>query len=52
MERKNIEITELYKEMIKSKDKTIRLLTFVLLGLSALVVFMLLYDLFGNGIVG
>ena len=52
MEKKNIEITELYKDIIKSKDKTIKLLTFVLLGLAGLIVFMLLYDLFGNGIVG
>ena len=52
MEKKNIEITELYKDIIKSKDKTIKLLTFVLLGFAGLIVFMLLYDLFGNGIVG
>ena len=52
MEKKNIEITELYKDIIKSKDKTIKLLTFVLLGLAGLIVFMLLFDLFGNGIVG
>ena len=52
MERKNIEITELYKDIIKSKDKTIRLLTYVLLGLTSVFVFMLFYDLFGNGIVG
>ena len=52
MEKKNIEITELYKDIIKSKDKTIKLLTFVLLGFAGLIVFMLLFDLFGNGIVG
>ena len=52
IEQKNLEITELYKDIIKSKDKTIKLLTFVLLGLAGLVVFVLLYDLFGNGIVG
>ena len=52
IEKKNLELTELYKDIIKSKDKTIKLLTYVLLGLAGLVVFMLLFDLFGNGIVG
>ena len=50
MERKNIEITELYKDIIRSKDKTIRLLTFVLLGVSSIIVFLLLFDLFYGGI--
>ncbi len=52
IERKNLEIVELYKDMIKSKDKTIRLLTYVLLGVAGVIVFLLLFDLFGNGIVG
>jgi transcriptional regulator with XRE-family HTH domain len=52
MEQKNLEITELYKDIIKSKDKTIKLLTYVLLGVSAFILFILLFDLFGNGIVG
>ena len=52
IERKNLEIVELYKDMIKSKDKTIKLLTYVLLGLAGFILFMLLFDLFGNGIVG
>ena len=50
MERKNIEITELYKDIIKSKDKTIKLLTFVLLGVSSVILFLLLFDLFNGGI--
>jgi hypothetical protein len=52
MEQKNLEITELYKDIIKSKDKTIKLLTYVLLGVAAVIIFILLYDIFGNGIVG
>ena len=50
MERKNIEIIELYKDIIKSKDKTIKLLTYVLLGVAAVIVFMLMFDLFCGGI--
>lgn len=50
IERKNLEITELYKNIIESKDRTIRLLTFVLLGVSAIIVFLLLFDLFCGGI--
>lgn len=50
IERKNLEITELYKNIIESKDRTIRLLTFVLLGVSAVIVFLLLFDLFCGGI--
>lgn len=50
MERKNLEITELYKDIIKSKDKTIKLLTFVLLGVSSVIVFLLMFDLFCGGI--
>ena len=52
IEKKNLEITELYKDIIESKNKTIKLLTYVLLGLTSVFVFMLFYDLFGNGIVG
>jgi transcriptional regulator with XRE-family HTH domain len=52
MERQNEEVKELYKNIIKSKDKTIRLLTYVLLGLAGVIIFMLMFDLFGNGIVG
>jgi transcriptional regulator with XRE-family HTH domain len=52
IEQKNLEITELYKDIIKSKDKTIRLLTYVLLGVSVFILFILLFDMFGNGIVG
>ena len=50
MERKNEEITELYKDIIKSKDRTIKLLTYVLLGVSAVIIFLLLFDLFNGGI--
>lgn len=52
VERKNLEIIELYKDIIKSKDKTIKLLTYVLLGIAGIIIFLLLYDVFGNGIVG
>ena len=50
IEQKNLEITELYKDIIKSKDKTIKLLTFVLLGVSSVILFLLLFDLFNGGI--
>lgn len=50
MERKNMEITELYKNIIKSKDKTIKLLTYVLLGVSSVILFLLFFDLFNGGI--
>jgi transcriptional regulator with XRE-family HTH domain len=52
IEQKNLEITELYKDIIKSKDKTIKLLTYVLLGVASFILFILLFDMFGNGIVG
>ena len=52
VERKNLEIIELYKGIIDSKDKTIKLLTYVLLGVASVIVFLLLYDVFGNGIMG
>ncbi len=50
MEKKNLEIVELYKGIIESKDKTIKLLTYVLLGLASVIVFLLLFDLFNGGI--
>jgi transcriptional regulator with XRE-family HTH domain len=50
MEEKNLEIVNLYKGIIESKDKTIKLLTYVLLGLSAVIIFLLLFDLFNGGI--
>ena len=50
IEQKNLEITELYKDIIKSKDKTIKLLTYVLLGVSSVILFLLLFDLFNGGI--
>ena len=52
MEKKNLEITELYKDIIKSKDKIIKILSFVVLGLAGFILFELLIDLFGNGIIG
>ena len=50
MEKKNSEVIELYERIIKSKDRTIRLLTYVLLGLSSVIIFLLLFDLFNGGI--
>ena len=50
MEKKNLEIVELYKGIIESKDKTIKLLTYVLLGLASIIIFLLLFDLFNGGI--
>lgn len=50
MEEKNLEIVNLYKGIIESKDKTIKLLTYVLLGLSVVIIFLLLFDLFNGGI--
>ena len=50
MEQKNLEITELYKDIIRSKDKTIKLLTYVLLGVSLVIIFLLIFDVFSNGI--
>ena len=50
MEKKNTEVIELYERIIKSKDRTIRLLTYVLLGLSSVIIFLLLFDLFNGGI--
>ena len=50
IEKKNAKEIELYERMLSAKDKTIKLLTFVLLGLSAVIIFLLLYDLFNGGI--
>jgi transcriptional regulator with XRE-family HTH domain len=50
VERKNLEITELYKDIINSKDKTIKLLTYVLLGVASIIVFLLLFDVYSGGI--
>ena len=50
MEKKNLEIVDLYKGIIESKDKTIKLLTYVLLGLATVIIFLLLFDLFNGGI--
>ena len=50
MEKKNSEVIELYERIIKSKDRTIRLLTYVLLGLASVIIFLLLFDLFNGGI--
>ena len=52
MEKKNLEITELYKDIIKSKDKIIKILAFVVLGLACFILLELIVDLFGNGIIG
>ena len=52
MEKKNLEITELYKDIIKSKDKIIKILAFVVLGLASFILLELIVDLFGNGIIG
>ena len=51
IEHKNDEIVELYKDVVKSKDKTIRILAYVVLGLASFILFELLIDLFGNGII-
>ena len=50
IERAHSETTELYKDIIKSKDKSIRLLTYVLLAVGSVIVFLLLFDLFNGGI--
>lgn len=50
MEKKNTEVVELYERIIKSKDKTIKLLTYVLLVLASVIIFLLLFDLFNGGI--
>jgi transcriptional regulator with XRE-family HTH domain len=57
MEEKNLEIVDLYKgiisskdETIRSKDKTIKTLTGILLMLVSVFIFMLLFDLFTGGI--
>jgi transcriptional regulator with XRE-family HTH domain len=57
MEEKNLEIVDLYKgiinskdETIQSKDKTIKTLTGILLMLVSVFIFMLLFDLFTGGI--
>ena len=59
IERKNLEIKELYENIISTKDKTIKMLTYMLLGtaialvaVAAFILFLLLFDVFGNGIVG
>ena len=59
LERQNEEMKELYKDIIKSKDKTISILIRTLVGvalfalcLAGFIGFELLVDLFGNGIVG
>ena len=59
IEKKNLEIKELYENMIAAKDKTIKMLTYMLLGtalalvaVAAFILFLLLFDVFGNGIVG
>ena len=57
MEQKNLEIVNLYKgiinskdETIQSKDKTIRTLTGILLMLVGVFIFILMFDLFNGGI--
>ena len=50
IEKKNTEVIELYERIIKSKDKTIKLLTWVLLALASVIIFLLLFDLFNGGI--
>lgn len=57
MEQKNLEIVDLYKgiikskdETIQSKDKTIKTLTGILLLLVCVFIFILLFDLFNGGI--
>ena len=50
MEKKNAKEIELYERMLSAKDKTIKLLTFVLLGLASVIIFLLLFDLFNGGI--
>jgi transcriptional regulator with XRE-family HTH domain len=57
MEQKNLEIVDLYKgiinskdETIQSKDKTIKTLTGILLMLVCVFIFILLFDLFNGGI--
>ena len=52
IEQKNLEITELYKDMVRSRDKTIKILAFVVLGLASFILLELFVDLFGNGIIG
>ena len=45
VEQKNLEIIELYKSMIKSKDKYIRFLAGALIGIATLLVILLFLDL-------
>ena len=45
VEQKNLEIIELYKSMIKSKDKYIRFLAVALIGIATLLVILLFLDL-------
>lgn len=50
LERKNNEIVELYKEIIKSKNLAIKMLAIVLLSVFGVVLLLLLFDLFNGGI--
>ena len=45
VEQKNLEIVELYKSIIKSKDKYIRFLAGALIGIATLLVILLFLDL-------
>ena len=45
MEQKNSEIIELYKEIIKTKDKYIRVLAGALIGIAVLIIILLFLDL-------
>ena len=45
VEQKNLEIVELYKSIIKSKDKYIRFLAGALIGVAVLVIILLFLDL-------
>ena len=45
IEQKNLEIVELYKSIIKSKDKYIRFLAGALIGVAVLIIILLFLDL-------
>ena len=45
IERKNLEIVELYQSIIKSKDKYIRILAGTLIGIAVLLIVLLFLDL-------
>ena len=45
MERKNLEITELYERIIKTKDKYIRFLAGALISIAVLIIVLLFLDL-------